>query len=153
MPVRCLSDTPNFRLQLLSIIFVHGLRGHRLNSWTKQGICWPKDLLPREPALSNVRILSFGYDSRVVDFGGHPSLNSLFNHSISLLNGLCRERRDVVGLVLVLSLVETEFNEQNRPIIFVAHSLGGLIVKDVRHQIHQSCDLSSLQIIIGYALF
>ena len=57
----------------------------------------------------NVRILSFGYDSRIVDFGGHASLNSLFNHSISLLNGLCceRERVDAVGFALVSSLLET----------------------------------------------
>ena len=91
---------------ITSIIFVHGLRGHRLDTWTKQGICWPKDLLPQEPALSNVRILSFGYDSRVVDFGGHVSQNSSFKHSISLLSGLCRERDDTVGLVS--ALFETE---------------------------------------------
>jgi len=101
---------------MADIVFVHGLRGHRLNTWTKEGICWPKDLLPNERALSNVRILSFGYDSRVVDFGGHASLISLFKHSITLLNGLCSERDDT-----------------NRPIIFVAHSLGGLIVKDAIH--------------------
>ena len=92
-------------LTRISIIFVHGLRGHRLNTWTKQGICWPQDLLAKEPALSNVRILSFGYDSRVVVFGGQVGLNSLFKHSISLLNGLCRERDDTVGL---------EFDEDSR---------------------------------------
>ena len=85
-------------LTRISIIFVHGLRGHRLNTWTKQGICWPKDLLAKEPALSNVRILSFGYDSRIVVLGGQASLNSLFKHSMGLLNGLCRERVDTVGL-------------------------------------------------------
>ena len=92
---------------ILSIVFVHGLRGHRLNTWTKGGICWPKDLLPNERALSNVRILSFGYDSRVVDLGGHASLNTIFKHSIGLLNGLCRERDDNVGLVSATSLMVT----------------------------------------------
>ena len=91
---------------ILSIVFVHGLRGHRLDTWKKDGICWPKDLLPKERALSNVRILSFGYDSRVVDLGGQASLNSLFKFSISFLNGLCRERDDAVGLVSVSSLME-----------------------------------------------
>ena len=67
----------------------------------------PKDLLPREEELSNVRILSFGYDSRVVDFGGHASPGSLFKHSISLLNGLYRERADAVGFILS-SLVPTQ---------------------------------------------
>jgi hypothetical protein len=99
------------------------------DTWTKQGICWPKDLLPKEPALLNVRILSFGYDSRVVVFGGQVGLNSLFKHSISLLNGLCRERDDTVGLEFDEDSKLTK--QQNRPIIFIAHSLGGLIVKDV----------------------
>ena len=118
----------------ISIIFVHGLRGHRRDTWTKQGICWPKDLLGIEPALSNVRILSFGYDSRVVVFGGRVSLNSIFKHSMSFLNGLCREREDVVGIVFTStsSRLKAIQNQQDRPIIFIAHSLGGLIVKDVR---------------------
>ena len=84
-----------------SIVFVHGLGGHLLDTWTKEGICWPKSLLPKESALSNARILGFGYDS------GHASLNSLFKHSIGLLNGLCRQRDDYVGLRSVSSLIET----------------------------------------------
>jgi hypothetical protein len=75
------------------------LRGHRRKSWTKDGICWPEDLLPKEEALSNIRILTFGYDAQVVNFKGRASLNSLFEHSINLLNELSRERRqDAVSL-------------------------------------------------------
>ena len=119
-------------LTRISIIFVHGLRGHRLNTWTKQGICWPKDLLAKEPGLSNVRILSFGYDSRIFVLGGQASLNSLFKHSIGLLNGLCRERDDTVSLEFYILILDSKLpNQQNRPVIFIAHSLGGLIVKDV----------------------
>ena len=82
--------------------------------------------------LSNIRILSFGYDSRIV-FGGQVSLNSLFKHSISFLNGLCRERDDdMVSLTFVPFLMQTRTKSKNRPMIFIAHSLGGLIVKDVR---------------------
>ena len=107
MLIRLPTDTSNYRLQHPSIVFVHGLEGHRLTTWTKQGICWPKDLLPKEPALSNVHILSFGYDSGFVDFKGHASFDSLFSHSIGLLNDLCCERVDAVGSVLVSSLLET----------------------------------------------
>lgn len=94
------SFTPKFLLQSLSIVFVHSLQGHHIDTWSKNNICWPRDLLLREQALSNARILSFGYDSRVVDyFGGQASKSSVFQHAISSLNGLCRERDDTVGFV------------------------------------------------------
>jgi hypothetical protein len=46
-----------------SIIFIHGLRGHRTKTWTKDGVCWPNKLLSKEQTLSHVRILAFGYDA------------------------------------------------------------------------------------------
>jgi hypothetical protein len=83
-----------------SIIFVHGLHGHRTETWTKGRICWPRDLLPKEDEFSNVRILSFGYDSRVIDPSGQASLTSLLDNSISLLKGLYQERKqDAVSSV------------------------------------------------------
>jgi protein SERAC1 len=78
---------------MLSLVFVHGLCGHRKNTWTKDGVCWPEKLLSKELALSHVRILTFGYDANIVDPSGRGSLNSLFEHSINLLNELSRERR------------------------------------------------------------
>jgi hypothetical protein len=76
-----------------SIVFVHGFRGHRTETWSKGNICWPRDLLPNEGALSNTRILSFGYDSTVVGPSGHTRLDNLFDHSVSLINGLCQNRK------------------------------------------------------------
>jgi hypothetical protein len=56
------------------------------------------ELLSQEESLSHVRVLSFGYDANVVAFEGRTSLNSLYEHSISLLNELSRERKqDVVS--------------------------------------------------------
>lgn len=84
-----------------SIVFVHGLRGHRTNTWSKDGICWPKDLLSQEDDLSHTRILSFGYDANVFKITGSTSQNTLFQHSQGLLNDLVRERRrdDAVRLL------------------------------------------------------
>jgi hypothetical protein len=71
-----------------------------METWTKGGICWPRDLLPKEVEFSNVRILSFGYESRIIDSSGHASLTSLLDNLISLLKGLYRERRqDAVSSV------------------------------------------------------
>jgi hypothetical protein len=114
-------------------VFVHGLCGHRKNTWAKDGVCWPEELLPKEPALSRVRILTFGYDANVVGPMGRASLNSLFEHSLSLLNELSRERgRDAVSCYNFHKSYQiiNEF-QRDRPIIFVAHCLGGLLVKDV----------------------
>ena len=47
-----------------SIVFVHGLRGHREKTWTKNEVMWPKDLLAAD--IEQSRIMSYGHDSGVV---------------------------------------------------------------------------------------
>jgi hypothetical protein len=63
-------------------------------------VCWPRDLLSEEAGLSHTRVLAFGYDANIISVGGHASLNSLFKHSINLLNDLSQaRRRDSVSAV------------------------------------------------------
>ncbi|KAF4503255.1 vegetatible incompatibility HET-E-1 [Fusarium agapanthi] len=45
------------------IVFLHGLRGDREKTWTKNGVVWPKDLLPGDIPAS--RIFLFGYDTNI----------------------------------------------------------------------------------------
>jgi hypothetical protein len=81
-------------------VFVHGLCGHQRNTWTKDNVCWPEDLLSKEESLFHIRILTFGYDA---DLNCTASLNSLFDHSINLLNELSRERKqDSVSFSVIL---------------------------------------------------
>jgi len=62
------------------------------------------------------RILTFGYDAYVVNWGGLVSQNRIADHALNLLTTLAAYRRDAgVG---------------RRPIIFVCHSLGGLVCQD-----------------------
>ena len=119
------------------LVFVHGLQGHPKRSWqssvrlqqhtsthnpfkrskTSQkdggaGIFWPADLIPHD--FPTIRVLTFGYDSQITrHYATGTSKNGIFDHGNSLLNALSRERT----------------NLSNRPIIFVAHGLGGLVVK------------------------
>ena len=101
MPIEC------------SIVFVHGLRGHRRNTWTKDGVCWPAELLSKEDALAHVRVLTFGYDADIVKLIGRPSLNSLFDHSINLLNALSRARRQNVVSWLDTQEIDPDSNTKS----------------------------------------
>ncbi|KAL6835384.1 hypothetical protein V8C40DRAFT_234261, partial [Trichoderma camerunense] len=77
-------------------------------------VFWPADLLPNECPSS--RILTFGYDSKVTKYrAGAINHNSILSHSKDLLFSLHRERH----------------KHLNRPLVFVAHSLGGIVVKEM----------------------
>ena len=77
----------------LSIVAVHGLNGHRESTWTAQGsqTNWLRDLLPVD--IPNTRILSYGYNSRTHK-AENLSLQSIYEHAITLLQDLCTYRRN-----------------------------------------------------------
>jgi len=99
---------------IIDIVAVHGLNGHRETTWTdeKSRTLWLRDLLPHR--FPNARILTFGYDADTLKLSevSHLSLN---DHGTSLIVELLRFRRNP----------ETK----RRPIIFLAHSLGGIVIK------------------------
>ncbi|KAE8366417.1 Alpha/Beta hydrolase protein [Aspergillus caelatus] len=99
----------------IDIVFVHGLTGDRDATWTARDATepWPKTLLPS--ILPTARILTFGYDADVADWKGLVSQSRVNNHAWNLLAALSAYRED-------------DANE--RPIIFVCHSLGGLVCED-----------------------
>ncbi|OCL01768.1 hypothetical protein AOQ84DRAFT_425923 [Glonium stellatum] len=77
-----------------------------------KSVFWPADLLPRE--CPNSRILVYGYDTKITKYMNcATNKNSVFSHSKDLLFALCRERM------------------LDRPLIFIAHSLGGIVVKEM----------------------
>jgi hypothetical protein len=82
------------------VVFVHGLRGHPLGTWTRNGVCWPRDILKDE--LKNARIISWGYDSTVANVRSFPSQNSIFGHAENLLSDLARIRKDVSQVCMAL---------------------------------------------------
>ncbi|KAI0390727.1 hypothetical protein F5Y17DRAFT_461513 [Xylariaceae sp. FL0594] len=89
----------------IDIVFVHGLFGSRLNSFSKGGVCWIRDLLGQD--VPHARIISWGWTT-------------------TLING-----ETVVGLAQqLLSDISEIRRNTKRPILFVAHGLGGLLVKE-----------------------
>lgn len=96
---------------IVDIVAIHGLQGHREKSWmTDDGVCWLRHLLPSD--LPNVRILSYGYDA---DTRSREcvSTQTLGRHADGFAYALSRERKDA----------------PRRPIIFVAHDVGGIVLK------------------------
>ncbi|KFX87806.1 hypothetical protein V490_08006 [Pseudogymnoascus sp. VKM F-3557] len=92
-----------------SIVFVHGLTGNRVGTWThNNGAFWP-DLLAQD--INTARIMTFGYDADVVKLFSTAGGNNLRNHGKSLAFKVSDRRRLC----------------RERPIIFIAHSLGGLV--------------------------
>jgi len=77
-----------------SIVAIHGLDGHRENSWTIKNVLWLRDLLPNE--IPTARILTYGYDANT---RGHVQLSSqtLYDHAETFLAKLAsfRQKTDV----------------------------------------------------------
>lgn len=92
-----------------SIVFVHGLNGHREKTWTTEGSSpWPQTLLPVE--IPCARILTFGYDANVVDLREMVSKNRIGDHASGLVTSLVifREKDNTVRRhqALVLSKID-----------------------------------------------
>lgn len=131
------------------VVFVHGLFGHPRKTWSakvphskssepaqsrdepphtqkqhgakgsRNGyICWPETLLPS--VIPDARILTFGFDADVDGFLSSASQNTIHQHAQNLLSDLA-DLRDTP-------------KDQAIPIIFVVHSLGGIVVKDALNQ-------------------
>ena len=79
-----------------------------------QDVFWPRDLLPRE--FPQARIVTWGYDVQIDDLSGATSKASILHHSESLLADLVMLRESDTAKL--------------KPLIFIAHSLGGIVVKD-----------------------
>jgi len=95
---------------LNSIVAIHGLDGHREASWTANNDkLWLRDFLPQH--VPSTRILTYGYDAYTVT----SSTQTLNSHAENFLARLAAFRMCS--------------DTPKRPIIFIAHNLGGIILK------------------------
>ena len=105
----------------VDIIFVHGLGGDSQKTWAKNhdpDLFWPGLWLPLEPDIGKARILTFGYNANF-RAGSGKSITNVSDFAKELLYEMRFARDDSGG----------ELGIGNVPIIFVVHSMGGLVVK------------------------
>lgn len=104
----------------VDVVFVHGLNGHPYNTWTTHAagnksvdVFWPRDLLPKY--LPTCRILTYGYDANVTSFTDPQGVSKsrIHNHAEDFAARLAANRSGFL----------------ERPLVFVCHSLGGLVTK------------------------
>ncbi|KAK0748783.1 hypothetical protein B0T21DRAFT_303588, partial [Apiosordaria backusii] len=138
----------------LDVVFVHGFTGHPVRTWTHGKGCersdntseppskarklnpfsrpheqeksspsttavyWPQDLLPK--TLPHARVLTYGYDTNIRHRHVGPVLNksTIYDMAKGFLFELEAERR----------------LDASRPLLFIAHSLGGIMVKEALRQ-------------------
>jgi hypothetical protein len=87
--------------RIADIVFVHGLGGSSISTWTKDGdeaTFWPQKFLASEPGLSNTRILSFGYTAFYLSVHSSSKM-SITDFARSLLADLKNEPELALGQV------------------------------------------------------
>lgn len=100
-----------------SIVAVHGLNCTNTDSdaeltWTKGDKMWLRDFIPQE--LDTARVLLFGYNANAAF---EKSTDGVLDQANNLLDRLYYKRK--------------REHASQRPVIFIAHSLGGIVIKTV----------------------
>ena len=97
----------------IDVVAVHGLQGDAYRTWEHDnGSLWLRDFLPAD--IPNARIMTFGYDSAVAF---SKSVAKIEDKALELLNHLSAKRSPAAP------------GSPPKPIVFICHSLGGIVVK------------------------
>lgn len=113
----------------VDIVFIHGLGGTSRMTWSKNrdlDYFWPLKFLPLEKDIHEARILTFGYNANFRRGSGKSKL-SVLDFSKDLLYDLKYAQDDS-------NPDDTNLRMGERPIIFIVHSMGGLVVKQAYMQ-------------------
>lgn len=97
----------------IDVVAVHGLQGDAYRTWEHDnGSLWLRDFLPAD--IPNARIMTFGYDSTIAC---SKSVAKIEDKALELLNHLSAKRSPAPP------------GTPSNPIVFICHSLGGIVVK------------------------
>jgi surfactin synthase thioesterase subunit len=97
----------------VDVVAITGLGGHAMGSFrsTDGSFLWLRDVLPK--TLPEARVLTYGYDTALVKNKSKESIRDLAKVFLDALSGF-RYRTQT----------------QQRPLCFVGHSLGGVVLKE-----------------------
>ncbi|KAK0702879.1 hypothetical protein B0T21DRAFT_416756 [Apiosordaria backusii] len=115
--------------RVADIVFVHGLGGSSRMTWSKNRdieLFWPAKFLPLEPNLKQTRIMTFGYNSNFRPGAGKNQM-SILDFAKDLLFDLKYAQDQLAPEPGPLRTGEV-------PLIFIVHSMGGLVVKEAYMQ-------------------
>lgn len=114
--IKVLVDRDGKEPDCVDIVAVHGLNGHREKTWraSTTGLNWLSDEQCLQKDIPNARVLAFGYNSRTYFSRSDSDVRDFASELLAALQA--NRRTDV---------------ERKRPIVFVCHSLGGLVFKQV----------------------
>ena len=94
----------------VDIVAIHGLNGDAYETWThhRSQKLWLRDMLPQD--IPGARIYTYGYPSHL-----------FFSRSTATISDY--------AMKLLANLNSIRAGKERRPIIFIAHSLGGIVLK------------------------
>ncbi|KAJ8063431.1 hypothetical protein OCU04_008650 [Sclerotinia nivalis] len=94
----------------VDIISIPGLGSHPIGSFKGKDCVWIREFLPKD--LPSTRILAYGYNTSILDRNAKQSIPDLAKAFLSSIRAF-----------------RSATKTSQRPLIFIAHSLGGLLVK------------------------
>lgn len=117
--------------EAVDCVVVCGLGGHAFGSFKEKGTSymWLRDSLPKN--LPNMRILLYGYESGLDGSESTLNISGIAETFIGHLRGL-RSSSEISAKAHSKDQALIHRQTISRPLIIMAHSLGGLVVKQVR---------------------
>ncbi|KAI1036247.1 hypothetical protein LB504_011378 [Fusarium proliferatum] len=121
----------------IDLVTVCGLGGHALGSFKEKNgrFVWLRDALPSD--IPNARILTYGYDTKLSKSKAFQNLTDL-------------------GRALQIDLEGIRHPNEPRLILFIGHSLGGLVIKEAVRLFEEEPlgpDIPILNAVSGFAFF
>lgn len=102
-----------------SVCAVHGLGGNAFDTWMSEKKMWLRDILPNNSPFGRARVMTYGYDSTLINKKSNDRIKDWADE-----------------LLRQIGHVRTADSEQKRPILFICHSLGGLVAREAMIRLH-----------------